>query len=448
MAERKKDREEKEDRKKRKNAMSWEIEKKTEKKASADPEEDQKKTDEDREPDKKEQTAEEEEKNEVIEEISSERKSIERSTFLSHLFHKIRKQEVRPLQEGLGSLKEEYEEFTEKKETAVRKYMTYEAVIANATDTPEYYILLILSCLITAFGLYADSPAVIIGAMIVAPLMGPILGFSAGVLWGSGEVIGKTLFTMLKGVLIVLGITFLITFAIPYINITDEMLARTRPGFADILIALASGLIGAYAYANNKVSSAIPGVAIAVALMPPLCTIGIGLGLFNFDLARRAALLFAINLVCISLAALIVFYLIRLNPEDEESREYDEFKKRFFRQTVISVILLIIICIPLVFFTIPAVRINRDKEIINTAVMEHIPEESIYSMDIRTHPDPESYSVRVILLELQPDSYSGARDQILDDIQKGMKKKRSVELSLFFLGNEETAQLIKKETQQ
>ncbi|TFG65062.1 MAG: TIGR00341 family protein [Spirochaetales bacterium] len=381
----------------------------------------------------------------VVDEISTERKIIEEGSFLRHLFKKIRTREIRVVRGGLGGLRQEYEEFHEKKESTVRKYATYEAVIANATESPEFYILLILSCLIATFGLYQNSPAVIIGAMIVAPLMGPILGFSAGVLWGSGKVIANTLLTLVKGVVIVLAITFLITYAIPYISITDEMLGRTRPSFADILIAIASGLIGAYAYANNRISSAIPGVAVAVALMPPLCTVGIGLGMFNLEIAKGAALLFAINLVCISLAALVVFYLIKLNPEDEESEEFGKVRKRFVRQTVISTILLLAICVPLVFFTIPAIRTNKDKEIISKAVVARFPEESIYSLDITTDAKSETYHARLILLNLKPGSYGILKDEVLQDIKKIMKKERTVTLTVFFLGDEQTAALVSAE---
>jgi uncharacterized hydrophobic protein (TIGR00271 family) len=174
---------------------------------------------------------------------------------------------------GLGGLRHEYAVFKERKEKTEVKYHTYETVVENATDSPEYYVLLILSCLIATFGLINDSVAVIIGAMIVAPLMGSILGLSAGVLWGSGRVVLEAVSTLLWGVLVVVGITFVMIVLIPFVPVSSQILARSQPNLPDIGIALASGLVGAYAYTNKKVSATIPGVAISVALMPPLCTV-------------------------------------------------------------------------------------------------------------------------------------------------------------------------------
>lgn len=160
------------------------------------------------------------------------------------------------------------------------------------------------------------------------------------------------------------------------------------------------------------------------------------------EIAKGAALLFAINLVCISLAALVVFYLIKLNPEDEKSEEFDNVRRHFLRQTIISSILLLAICAPLVFFTIRAIRTNKDKEIIRKAVVARFPEESVYSLDIVSDRNAQSYRVRLILLDLQDGAYGALKERALADIVAGMKKAAPVTLSVFFLGNEKTAELV------
>lgn len=350
----------------------------------------------------------------VVEEAAEGRRAAEEKSFLGHLMTGAGRAGALRSRFSIRAIRSEYAAFQREKKETVRKYLTYETVVGNATASSEFYILLILSCLIATFGLYEDSPAVIIGAMIVAPLMGPILGFSAGVLWGSGKAIATALFTLLKGVAIVLAITIGITFAIPYVSITNEMLARTVPGFADIVIALASGLVGAYAHSNNRISSAIPGVAISVALMPPLCTAGIGIGKLDFAVAEGAALLFAINLVGISLAALVVFYLVKLHPSEEGAGEESEVRRRFMRQIAISIVLLLVISVPLVIFAVRAVSQNNDKLIIARDVGQTYRVDRIYSTDIvpaRRAPGDRGarearagrrYAVRVILLQEPP----------------------------------------------
>ncbi len=254
---------------------------------------------------------------------------------------------------------------------------------------------MILSCIIATVGLYLNSAAVIIGAMIVAPLMGPIFGFSAGMLWGSGRVIWESVTTLFKGTILVLIITSGMTYFIPGIVITEEMLGRVSPSIFDVLIALCCGFIGAYAYVNKRVSAAIPGVAISVALMPPLCMIGIGLGLLNWDMAKGAALLFCVNLVGISLAALIIFYFVRLHPKADDEEEFKKAKRRAAGHILISFIVFVIISVPLFIFMSSSIKVNLEKDSIYSAIYESIPQEQVYSIDIN---HAENINIDVVIL--------------------------------------------------
>jgi uncharacterized hydrophobic protein (TIGR00271 family) len=311
--------------------------------------------------------------NQVLDEIAQGSKQVQKWNFMVHMAKRVRSGEYSFRKQGMKGLTQEYDLYRERKQKAQEKYLTYETVVANATDSQEYYILLVLSCLIATFGLYSDSAAVIIGAMIVAPLMGPILGLSAGVMWGSGKVVKEALTTLIFGVIIVLGLTSLLTFLIPFVPVTGQILARTNPGLLDIGIAIASGVVGAYAYANKKISASIPGVAISVALMPPLSTVGIGIGLQRWDVASGAAILFGVNLLGISLAALVVFIIVGLHPHvtvDEE--QVSRITKRVAGQIVFSLVALILIAAPMTLISIDFVRENQIRQQISQYIESQV----------------------------------------------------------------------------
>lgn len=155
----------------------------------------------------------------LMEEISEDKEAFLKKGFFKYLNEKRKLGEYSFFQEGMGGLIDEFRNFNNNKDKIMEKYIAYETVVDCARDTMEFYILIILSCLIATFGLYQNSPAVIIGAMIVAPLMGPILGFSAGVLWGSLTVLWEAITTLIKGIVVVIGITSLLTFIVPGITI-------------------------------------------------------------------------------------------------------------------------------------------------------------------------------------------------------------------------------------
>ena len=332
---------------------------------------------------------------ELVQEISEEKERETRKGFFNHLRAAFRTSGLSLFGRGVGGIIDEYKSYKEKKGELIEKYEAYEIVVAGSTDTVEYYVLLLLSCLIATMGLYLNSAAVIIGAMIVAPLMGPVFGFSAGVLWGSGKTITEAVTTLLKGTLLVIIVTGVLSFFIPSIVVTPEILSRTKPSFFDIIIALSCGFIGAYAFVNKRVSSAIPGVAISVALLPPLCTAGIGIGLRQWDLALGAGLLYAINLVGISTAALIVFYLVRLHPQSDDKKEFIKATRRALSSFFISLLFLLLISLPLVYFTATSLQASLERETIYNVISDYQPGDKIYSFEI-IPGEPEE--IRIVLL--------------------------------------------------
>lgn len=277
---------------------------------------------------------------------------------------------------GLGALREEYQAFVQKRQAVQSIYENYETIIDAGREGLDYYILLVSSCLIAMFGLFQNSAAVIIGAMIVAPLMGPIMGLSAAVLWGRMKDLGTVLWTLLKSSLIVLAITVGVSWLLPEVSFNDQLLARTSPGLFDIGVAVASGLVGAYGSINKRVSATLSGVAIAVALMPPLCTVGIALGRGLFAFAWGAFLLFGINILGISLASLFVFWIFGLHPLPQEEKDgQKKLVRRALGQVAVSLVALALIVVPMVGLSQRAIgredRRQRAERLVRHAIPAH-----------------------------------------------------------------------------
>lgn len=195
----------------------------------------------------------------------------------------------------------------------------YQQIQENSTPSPSFYLMVCLSTLIAAYGLLANSTAVVIGAMLVAPLMGPIFGIALGLSSGDNLLSRNAVVSEILGVLVAICLAALIGMVPLRPTFGTEILARTQPTIYDIIIALASGLAGAYAMVNKRLSPALPGVAVATALVPPLATTGLCLATRNWDWALGAFLLFLANLLAIEIAAAIVYSLaglIKLNREN------------------------------------------------------------------------------------------------------------------------------------
>ncbi|MCE1247336.1 MAG: TIGR00341 family protein [Firmicutes bacterium] len=216
----------------------------------------------------------------------------------------------------------------------------YSKVEASSNPTKSFYILICLSTIIAAYGLLSNSTAVVIGAMLVAPLMGPIFGIALSLSVDDKKLLFYSLFAEVTGIVVVVLLGILIG-SIPYRpELGSEILARTTPNIYDILIALASGLAGAYSFVDERLSPALPGVAIATALVPPLTTCGLCIAYGKADLATGAFILFFANFVSIELAAAIVFFIagIRKRSEKEVHTVIEFFSKFSFRIVVLVLI--------------------------------------------------------------------------------------------------------------
>lgn len=180
--------------------------------------------------------------------------------------------------------------------------------------TVEFLVLLSTSTLIATLGLFQNSAAVIIGAMIIAPLMKPLMGLAYGSLIAHPYLIRRSLITVIVGTIVSVFIAFVLSTFLNSIEVTTEIASRTRPNLLDMGVAFFAGCAGAYCQTKKDLADTLAGVAIAVALVPPIGVIGIGLALGQAKIWFGATILYATNLVGITFAAILVFILMGYGP--------------------------------------------------------------------------------------------------------------------------------------
>lgn len=237
----------------------------------------------------------------------------------------------------------------------------------------DFFLLVLLSGSIATFGLITDSAAVIIGAMLIAPLMSPILALSLSSVAGEARIYRRSMAALVEGALLAVALSALlgwISVHLPFGFLTElpeEILARTHPSPFDLGIALAGGAAAAYALAQPHLSAALPGVAISTALMPPLCTLGLSLSLRQPQLSLGALLLFLTNFAAITFAGIIIFALLGFRPVEPERMWH-----RMPRGLLISAVLVLIITIPLIIITLRFVSDTALNNQIHQVVGENV----------------------------------------------------------------------------
>jgi uncharacterized hydrophobic protein (TIGR00271 family) len=184
----------------------------------------------------------------------------------------------------------------------------------GAQLSSTFMVLMVLSTLLAGFGLYADSAPVIIGAMILAPLMSPIISFSMAFTRQDDALMFSSSKTLALGSFLAILCATLLSLVLPLEVITSEIGARLRPTLLDLGVAVVSGTASAFAYARSQAAKGLAGVAIAVALVPPLAVAGIGLGWLSWSVAGGALLLFVTNLAGIVFSAAVTFLLLGFAP--------------------------------------------------------------------------------------------------------------------------------------
>lgn len=171
----------------------------------------------------------------------------------------------------------------------------------------SFFVMLTLSGVISTLGLLSGSTATVIGAMIIAPLMGPIIGIAYAVAIANRRLMKRASLTLSLGILATVVSAVLISQLTGLRTLTEEITLRTEPTLIDLFVAMAAGAAGAYAKSHKRIADAFPGVAIAVALVPPLSAIGIGIALWNRTVWLGATILFITNLAGIIFSGILIF---------------------------------------------------------------------------------------------------------------------------------------------
>ncbi len=185
----------------------------------------------------------------------------------------------------------------------------HQDLLDDSSLSLNFLVLVVSSCVIATLGLLTNSAAVIIGAMIIAPLMNPLRGLALGALTVDHTLFRQSVVALATGIAVAVVTSALIgsLFQIPALSFGSEILARTQPTLADLGVALAAGGVSGFAKIRPKVSDVLAGTAIAVALMPPLCVVGISLSQQSLPYSSGAFLLFLTNLLGITLACILTF---------------------------------------------------------------------------------------------------------------------------------------------
>ncbi|MDM1554045.1 DUF389 domain-containing protein [Chryseobacterium indologenes] len=218
-----------------------------------------------------------------------------------------------------------------------------EKVLENITDNISFRgsNLWILACaiVIASVGLNVNSTAVIIGAMLISPLMGPIVGAGFALGTYNFQLLKRSVKNLLIATIVSLLVSFIYFFLSPFKETQSELLARTSPNIYDVLIAFFGGLVGVIAITRVKQGNPIPGVAIATALMPPLCTAGYGIAIGNWSYFAGAFYLYTINCFFICIATFLIIKYLKYKPIALIDRKYE----RHIRYGITALIIIMIV---------------------------------------------------------------------------------------------------------
>ncbi|KUG03482.1 hypothetical protein ASZ90_019118 [hydrocarbon metagenome] len=300
--------------------------------------------------------------------------------------------------------------------TREERKTTYEQIRASSSPSPSFYMLVCISTIIAAYGLLAGSTAVVIGAMLVAPLMGPIFGIALGLSNGDNTLLRSALISEFQGIILAISLGFIIGLVPLRPDFGPEIISRTQPTIYDVIIALASGLAGAYAIVHKKISPALPGVAIATALVPPLATCGLCLAAGNYKWALGAFLLFSANLVAIEFAAAAVYGIAGLV----------KFQQRnglailiFLRRFGLSFIILIVMA---VFMTQTLVQMVNERtlaEKLKTVISEQVKLKLGASLSELRY-EKQGDTLQIMAIVMTPNEFSTNR---IADIEKVVRQE-------------------------
>lgn len=288
--------------------------------------------------------------------------------------------------------------------------------IKSGSEVTSIFItLMILSTLLATVGIFQDSTPSVIGAMILAPLMTPIISLSMGVVRSDKIIISKSITTLTFGIISALLFSAILTLALPLEIVTSQINSRINPNLLDLFVAIFSGIAGAYATSKEEVAKSLAGVAIAVALVPPLAVTGIGIGWGDTTIIYGSFLLFLTNLFGVTLAASLTFIVLGFAPVH-----------RAKKGLVFSSVLLGIITIPLIISFYSLILQNHDYTKLNEIKSLIINNKKI-SLNITNIKGSTKESTNI---EVEVSSNQGLSDNELNKLKQIIEKKMDKKVNL------------------
>lgn len=235
----------------------------------------------------------------------------------------------------------------------------------RSRSSSKFWVLLLLASIIATAGVISDSTATVIGAMIVAPLMTPILGVALGLVLADRRPLLRSMLLVVLGALLVIAVGFLISMLVEpaddYLS-NAQVQARINPRLIDLLAALATGMVGAFALVRSDISDTLPGVAIAISLVPPLAVVGCLLEVQRYDDAAHAFLLFATNVAAIIATATILLLVYRVRDTAKDTGHPVGHLSGWSLVTVAA--MLVVVIVPL---AAGSLSVARDQFLIRSA---------------------------------------------------------------------------------
>lgn len=288
------------------------------------------------------------------------------------------------------------------------KEKTLENVKSNISFSGANLWILACAIMVASVGLNVNSTAVVIGAMLISPLMGPIVasGFALGIY--DFPLLRAALKNLLIATVVGLVVSTLYFYLSPFKAVQSELLARTAPNIYDILIAFFGGLVGVIAVTRVEKGNPIPGVAIATALMPPLCTAGYGLATGNYRFFLGAMFLYSINCVFICIATYMIVKLLKYPAKEIVDNRYQ--KRVQYGLTALIVVMLV----PSLLFAVSLFKQQQFDEAINNFIDENFAKKGYTIIFKKTNYNNSPKSVELAFLSKQfsPNELAQLNDEL------------------------------------
>lgn len=196
-----------------------------------------------------------------------------------------------------------------------------ERLISGGTPSQDFFLMVSLSILTATFGLLLNSGAIIIGSMLIAPILYPVLSLSLGIIMADFHLISRSFWTLSKSVMI--GAFFAaaatLLFSSQFSLLTEEITSRAEPSLVSVMIAIVAGFAASFALVKPQLNETLPGIAISVAMIPPIAVIGIGVAKLDWNLVSGSFLLFVVNTIGVIFASMITFSLMNFYSQRREA---------------------------------------------------------------------------------------------------------------------------------